>query len=88
VEIQKSYLCKLNEIIFNASNDPKTIIIISDASIKNHVVTSIAHVHMHNFPVIKTIHHTINVTSTEAELFAIRCGLIQAIQLTNIKSRL
>ena len=88
VEIQKSHLCKLNKIIFNASNDPKTVIVISDASIKNHVITSIAYVHMYNSPVIKTIHHTINVTSTEVELFIIRCGLIQVIQLTNIKSRL
>jgi len=29
----------------------------------------------------KTIHHTISVISTEAELFAIRCGMNQAIQV-------
>ena len=28
-------------------------------------------------PLIKTVHHAVFVTSTEAELFAIRCGLNQ-----------
>jgi len=65
--------------------DPKTTIVILDASIKNKVAMSIAHIHVHNFPVVKTIYHNINITSTEAELFTIRCGLNQAIQLTNIE---
>jgi len=29
------------------------------------------------------LHHTINITSTEAELFALRCGINQAIQITD-----
>ena len=83
--MRKTHLCHLDKIVFNASSDPKTAIVILDASIKNQVATSITHVHTHDFPVIKTIHHAVNVTSTEVELFAIRCGLNQAIQLTNIK---
>jgi len=67
------------------SISPKTAIIISDTSIKNQVTTSIAHVHTHDFSVIKTIYHAVNIISTEVELFAIRCGLNQAIWLTNIK---
>ena len=31
--------------------------------------------------VLKTIHHTINITLTEAELFAIKCGINQAVQI-------
>jgi len=31
------------------------------------------------------IHHTVNVTTTEAELFAIRCSINQAISISNIK---
>ena len=54
-------------------------------SIKNQVATFIAHVHIHNSSVIKIIYYTINITSTKAELFAIRCGLNQAIQLSNIE---
>jgi len=33
---------------------------------------------------VKTIHHPINVTSTEAELFAIRCSINQATQLQGL----
>jgi len=84
-ETRKTYLHKLDEIISNALTDPKMAIIISDVSIKNQVATSIAHIHVYDSPIIKTIHHAVNVTFTEAELFAIRYGLNQAIQLSNIE---
>ena len=80
----KAYIHKLDEITFQALLDPKTAIVVLDASIKNQVTTSIAHIHIHDSPVIKTIHHAINVTSTEPKLFAIRCGINQATQLSNI----
>jgi len=35
-------------------------------------------------PLMKTIHHAVNVTSTEAELFAIRCGINQSSHFDNI----
>jgi len=41
--------------------------------------------HIHNKPIIKTIHHAINVTSTEAKLFAIHCSINQAIRLPQVK---
>jgi len=84
-ETRKTHSHKLNKIVFNALTDPKIAIIISDMSIKNQVTTSIAHVHVYDSPIIKTIHHTVNIISTEAELFTIRCRLNQAIQLSNIK---
>jgi len=59
-------------------------IIASDASIKKLVATSIAHIHTYDKPIIKTIHHVVNVTSTEVELFAIRCGINQSSYLNNI----
>ena len=46
-----------------------------DASIKNDIATSISHMHILNHPLIKTLHHMAFVTSAEAELFAIRCGI-------------
>jgi len=49
-----------------------------DASIKNNITTSISHVHIANRPLTKTVHHALFVTSTEVELFAIRCGINQA----------
>ena len=57
------------------SVDPKTAVIVSDVSIKNQVTMFIAHIHVYKTSVVKIIYHAINVTSTEAELFAIRCGL-------------
>jgi len=52
-------------------------------SIKNNVATSIAHIHTHHKLLIKTIYYAVNVTSTEAELFAIRCGINQATHINN-----
>ena len=53
-------------------------------SIKNHVALSISHIHIYNNPTIKKIHYAINVTSTEAELFAICYGINQAIRLPQV----
>ena len=55
-----------------------------DTSIKNNITTSISHIHTHNKPVIKTLHYVVDIMSTEAELFAIRCGINQAMKLNNI----
>jgi len=84
-EAKKIHFLKLDKIIFNASTDPKIAIVILDVSIINQVATSIAHIHVYDFSIIKTIYHTVNVISTEAELFAIRCGLNQSIQLFKIE---
>ena len=84
-KVKKVYLCKLDKIILHMSTDPKTTIVVLDVTIKNQVAISIAHIHIHDSPVIKTIYHTVNITFTEAELFVIRCGLNQATQLTNIE---
>ena len=81
----KSYLHKLEDITLQALSDPLTVVVVSDASIKNYVTTSIAHIHVHSSPVIKTIYHAVNIMSTKAELFAIRCGINQATYLLNIK---
>jgi len=71
----KAHIYKLDEITFQMSLDSKTAVVVSNASIKNQVITSITHIHTHDSPAIKTIHYTINVMSTEAKLFTIRCGI-------------
>jgi len=43
-----------------------------------------AHIHCQDKQVIKIIHHVINITTTEAELFVIRCGINQATNLQDI----
>ena len=59
-------------------------LVISDAGIKNNVATSITHIHVCDKPIIKMIHHAVNITSTEAKLFAIRCSINQAVSLPGI----
>jgi len=66
------------------SNTPSNILVVTDASVKNNITSSIVHIHVCNKPIIKMLHHTINITSSEAEFFAIRCGINQAIYLHSI----
>ena len=80
---KRAYCHKLNEVVFDTSNESNTVIIISDASIKNSVTMSITHVHFFNQVLKKTLHHTINITSTEAELFLLRCEINQVVSITN-----
>ena len=71
----KIHLQQLNNMVIKSSNSPSTAIVIMDTSIKNNIAISISHMHTFNSPLIKTLHHTVFVTSTEAELFTIRCGI-------------
>jgi len=66
----KNHIRNLNDITFRALFNLFFPIIISDASIKNHVATSILHIHLHDKSVIKTIHQVVNITTIEAKLFA------------------
>jgi len=75
---------QLDELALESSSSPSTTIITSDVSIKNDVATSVSHTHTYNRPIIKMIHHAVHVTSTEAELFAIRCSINQALNLDNV----
>jgi len=56
-------------------------VVVSDASIRNNITISIAHVHLY---LNKTIYHAVNITSTEAELFAIRCSINQTVQIPDV----
>ena len=60
--------------------DSKIIIIISDTSIKNNVVTLLSHVCSGYNIFSKTIYYIINIISTKTELFTIRCGINQVVQ--------
>ena len=64
--------------------DLNTALVITDASIKNDIAISISHIYSANRPLIETVHHASFVTSSEAELFAIRCGINQACLLNNV----
>ena len=79
-ESKEAYLHKLDKIFKNALMDSSPIIVISDASIKNNVATSILHVYSSLNSIKRTIYYAVNITLTEAELFAIRCEINQAVQ--------
>ena len=81
-ESKATHLCNLNDIFSNILLDSKSVIIVSDASIRNSIAISISHIYSHLNNIKKIIYHTVNVTSTEAELFAIRCEINQAIQIS------
>ena len=73
-----SQLYQLDNLAIMSSEDPLYALDVTNASIKNNIVTFIVHIHIHNRLIIKTLHHVVNITSTEAELFAIICGINQA----------
>ena len=60
---------------------PHTALVITDASIKNDIAASISHIHIANCLLTKTVHLVSFVTSMEAELFAIRCGINPAYSI-------
>jgi len=74
----KLHIQQLDNLALESSSIPSNTLIVTDASVKNNVATSIFHIHIHNKPVVKTLHHAMNITNTEAELFAIRCSINQA----------
>jgi len=80
----KSYLHHLDSITLQASLDPQLVVVVTDASIKNQIATSILHINIHDNPIIKTIHHAVNIMSAEAELFVIKYSINQAICLPNV----
>jgi len=79
-----THICRLDECIFKASTDFKSVVIISDTSIKNNVTTFITYVHSFSNSIKKIIHHTANIILTGAKLFTIRCGINQAIQVSGV----
>ena len=75
IESKATHFHKLDDIVLHAISNPKSTVIISDASIRNNIATSIVHIYLHSNPIKKMLHHTVSITSTEAKLFAIRCDI-------------
>ena len=75
---------QLDKITLQSSSSPHIVIVVTDTSIKNNIATFISHVHICDHPLIKTVHYASFITSTKAELFAIRCGINQACSIENI----
>jgi len=80
----KLHLHQLDSVVIESSLLQSIAIVIMNASIKNNIVIFISHTHISNQSLVKTIHHAAFVTSSEAELFVIRCGINQASSKENI----
>ena len=74
---EKDKICaqELNKMVLQISSSPSMALVITDASIKNDIATSISYIYLANHPLIKMVHYVMFITSMEAELFAIRCGI-------------
>ena len=59
-------------------------IIVTNASVKNNIATSVLYIHICDHPLIKMVHYTAFVTGTEAELFASRYCINQVYNKENI----
>ena len=80
----KTCLHLLNNLIISSSLDFSHVLMVTNTSIKNNATTSIVHIHVCDKAVTKTIHHTVNILTTETKLFAIRCGINQATSILGI----
>ena len=85
-EVKNAHLHTLDKIFKDSLSNPNTVLIISNTSIKNNVATLISYLCSGQNILAKTIHHAINITSTEVKLFSIRYRINQAIQILNTKN--
>jgi len=80
----KDQIQKLDNLTIKSLGVLTQALVITDASVKNNITTSISHIHIYDKPIIRTLYHALNITSTKAELFAIRCRINQATNSENI----
>jgi len=85
-EIKNTHICNLDKLFFNSLSNPKIVVVISDASIKKNVATSTLYIYSKSNILSKTIHHAVNITSAETELFTIRYGINQVVQVQDVKN--
>ena len=79
--IKKAHFHKLDKNFKDIPSNFKTIIVISNASIN---AILISHICLDHNTIAKTIYYAVNIISTETELFAIRYGINQVVQVANI----
>ena len=80
----KTHIQQLDNLAIESLSTSSHALVIMDAGVKNNVATSISHMHIYNKPVIKTLHHIVNITSTETKLFTIRYGINQATSYNGV----
>ena len=80
----KIHFHQLDNMVLELSSSSFTAIVVMNTSIKNNIATSISHMYIANGPLTKMLHHIAFITSTEAELFAIKYGINQACINENV----
>jgi len=58
----KLCLQQLDALAIESSTFATNVLVITDTSVRNNITSSITHIRVHNKPVVKTLHHTVNVT--------------------------
>ena len=74
-ETFKAQLHLLNDLMISFLLDSSYTLVVTDISIKNNVTISIAYIYICDKAVTKMIHYTVNVLTTKAKLFAIKCNI-------------
>jgi len=80
----KICLQQLDNMVLKLSSSLSMAIVVTDASIKINIATSISYMYLANHPLTKTVYHVAFVTSNKAKLFVIRCGINQACIKENV----
>jgi len=70
--ILTTYCNRLENIYKDSLINQDIMLIISDTSIKNNIVTLVLYIHRDQEIIAKSVHYIINITSIEAKLFTIR----------------
>ena len=74
----KSHIQQLNALAIESSNFLTNTLVVTNASVKNNITSSITYIYIHNKSVVKTFYHAVNIMISKAKLFAIRCSINQA----------
>ena len=73
---------ELDEMVLHCSLDPQTALVITDASIKNDIATSISHIHSYNRPLVKTVHQAC-VTNNMSKIIVVTDSIYAAKKIFN-----
>jgi len=78
IKVLVAYQNRLDNVYENSLINQDTIFIIVNASINNNIAFLILHIHRGQEIITKSIYYVMNITSTKAELFDIRCNINHA----------
>ena len=60
------------------------MLIISNTNVKNNITTVVSHIQREHEIIIKTVYYAMNIMSTRAKVFTMRCSISQASQAQDI----